>query len=374
MASRTPCVGAIALLAACGRLGFDVDGVGGDGGDGLAVLPAVSTINLGSKVALSASGGVPPYTFSLTGEGVLVDTTFIAPSRAGSSTIAVTDARGARAMATIDYRGDRLFVVGGFVGAALDGAVLSSTDGTNWAQVGALPQPRGNGALVVFDDRLFYMGGLNTGDVMTNTVYASSDGVTWAQVGTLPIATTGFTSVVHAGAMWIVGGATSNGDGVAAYRSTDGQTWTPAGSISGARHEHDLISHGGKLYVLGGHGNGLLSDVQSTTDGTSWSQPANVLTFACDFGAAGELGGRAFRICGSGCTTTEYSDDLATWTPGEPLPGERTGAQLVGFNGKLLAIGGAQDLLATTDGTSWSVAGALPAGRTRTAAVQFTPH
>lgn len=372
-----PVVLLCAALLGCGRLAFDPTS-GGDDGDGdggtLALSPATSTINVGSRVALIASGGVPPYQFAIVGEGHLVDAMFVAPSRAGESTITVTDAAGRTASALVRYRGDRLFVAGGQTGGGASPSVLSSVDGASWTPAGMLPAARANGAFVVFDDRLFYLGGLNTGGSPTNTVFASSDGVTWAQVGTLPIATTGFTSIVHRGELWIIGGATSNGDGVDAYHSTDGATWIQEAPISGPRHEHDLISHGGRLYVLGGHGNGFLEDVQSTVDGTSWSAPALALTFGADFAAAAQLGDRAIRICGAGCTTTEVSDDLITWTPAAALPGQRQGAALVAFDGRLLAIGGALDVLATTDGSAWTTVGSLPEVRTLTGAVQFTPR
>jgi len=363
---------ASALVAGCGRLGFEEVS---DRTVPVTLTPAQSTLNVGSKVELVASGGEPPYELVLSGEGTLVGTTFVAPTSAGETIVTATDALGDSAAATIRYRGERLFVVGGLVGGTAVPSVLLSEDGAIWTPAGALPVARANGALVVYDDRMYYLGGLNAGGSPTNDVFASSDGATWTLVGTLPVTNTGFTSIVHRGAMWIVGGATGNGDGVDAYSSTDGATWTPAAKIAGPRHEHDLISYRDTLYVLGGHGNGLLDDVQRTTDGTSWSPPASVLTFTADFAAAAELDDRMFRICGSGCTATESSTDLVSWTPAAALPGPRESPGLVGFGGRLFVIGGGSaDVLATIDGSSWPVVGTLPDARVRTAAVQFTPR
>jgi hypothetical protein len=118
----------------------------------------------------------------------------------------------------------------------------------------------------------------------------------------------------------------------------------------------------------------LLDDIAITTNGTSWSAPTQRLTFACDFPAAGELGDLAIRTCGSTCTNTEKSTDLINWTSAAPLPdGARESPVVLGHAGRILLIGGTATVQATTDGSAWTLVGSLPAARTRTGAVQFTP-
>jgi hypothetical protein len=254
--------------------------------------------------------------------------------------------------------------------------VLASSDGVTWAAIGNLPAARGNGAFTVYDDRMFYLGGLNAANASTTTVWTSTDGAAWTQVGALPVANTGFTATVHAGELWYVGGATAQGNSGLAYHTVDGATWTSAAAtLTPARHEHDLISRDGMLCAIGGHGDtAFLDDVQCTPDGSAWTTIGHV-TFAADFPAAGEVGDLAVRTCGTGCTATETSTDLATWTPAAPLPdGERESPALVGFGGRMLLIGGNTTVLETTDGAGWTAIGSLPAARLRTGAVQFTPH
>src|SRR5690606_20281223 len=153
----------------------------------LELEPVTSTINLGSKVQLVASGGVPPYTFSVSGGGhVDASGLFSAPSRAGDSELTVTDSALATASTTVRYAGSTLFQAGGQVAGTVTATVWSSSDGITWSPVGALPEPRTNGALIVFDDRMLYLGGNNLATVRTDTVFASTDGETWTQVGTLP--------------------------------------------------------------------------------------------------------------------------------------------------------------------------------------------
>lgn len=364
----------VIAICGCGRVGFTE--LASDT-TGLSLVPPAATINVGSRLDLVATGGTPPYLLSLEGAGSLDGWTFVAPSRAGVSRIEVSDAEGATATAQIVYRGDRLFVIGGFLGAAPTDTVLTSSDGVTWTAAGQLPVARGNGAAVVFDDQILYLGGLNSGDAATDDVFASTDGATWTAIGTLPTPLTGFTATVHAGEIWIVGGFTGASNSGDAYHSRDGITWIPAASsLAIGRHELDVISRGDRLYVLGGHSDtAFLGDIQWTTDGAQWTSSPQQLTFAADFPAAGELGDRVFRTCGTGCMETETSLDLETWTPAAPLPdGERESPALVGFAGRMLLIGGGSSVLATDDGSSWDIIGALPAARGRTTAVQLTPR
>lgn len=372
----------LAVLGACGRVGFSevANGPGGSDGSGASSLGLTAippTINVGSKAQLVVTGGTPPYTFAVTGGGTTAGSVFVAPSRAGQSTVQVTDAAGLTGTAVVSYRGDQIFVVGGDVAGAISATVLASSDGATWTQVGSLPMPRANGALVVYDDAMVYMGGLNSAGAPTPDVYRSTDGVTWTRIGSLPIANTGFTATVHLGEIWFVGGATSAGNGGTAYHSADGVTWTAAPvAMAIVRHEHDTFSRSGSLYILGGHGDAaFLDDIAITTDGTSWSAPTPRLTFACDFPAAGELGDLVIRTCGTGCTNTETSTDLIHWTPAASLPdGERESPVLLGIANRMLLIGGGTTVQATTDGSSWTQIGVLPAARLRTGGVQFTPH
>jgi len=373
----------LVALGACGRIGFS-DLVGGPGAPDASDAPQLGltatppTINLGSKAQLAVTGGTPPYTFTVAGAGVMVGSAFVAPSRAGESTVQVTDAVGAMGSTVVSYHGDQIFVVGGIVAGTEDASVLVSSDGgVTWSQAGSLPAPRANGALVVYDDAMIFMGGLSPAGAPTPDVYRSTDGSTWTRIGSLPIANTGFTATVHLGEIWFVGGATSAGNGGTAYHSADGITWTAApAAMPVVRHEHDTFSRDGSLYVLGGHGDaGFLDDIAITTDGTSWSAPAERLTFASDFPAAGELGDLVIRTCGTGCTSTETSTDLIHWTAAAPLPdGDRESPALLGIGDRMLLIGGGSTVQATTDGSAWTQIGALPASRTRTGAVQFTPH
>ncbi len=365
----------VVCLAGCGRIGFDEGIPGGDDTSALSLTPTSPVTNLGSQVRFEVTGGTPPYTFTLDGAGVLRESTFVAPSRAGRSTVTATDVDGLTGSTTITYRGDTLFLVGGRVGGSSISSVLRSDNGgVTWTQVGDLPLPRANGALVAYDDALFYIGGLDGSGNTADEVFKSTNGTSWSQVGTIPATNAGLAGTVHDGEMWIVGGNTS--DSTAAFHSIDGVTWVEApGHLAVGRHEHDLVSRDGILYVLGGHGPSLLDDIVFTTDGSTWTTASETLDFATDFAGAGELGDIMFRVCGDSCSQTETSTDGLHWTPGANLPGgPRSSPALVGFADRMLVIGGGSNVLSTIDGSSWAAIGSLPQSITLTAAVQFTPR
>lgn len=363
---------ALALVGAgCGRIGYDPVG---DGGDGLAIDPPAATINLSSSLQLTARGGTPPYGFAVTaGAGeVDVDGGFTAPARVGQTVVTVADAAGGLASATITHRGARLFLLGGQVaGAAID-EVLASDDGVTWTLVGHLPAPRDSGAALVWNDRLYYLGGIDAGGASQDDVWASPDGAAWTVVGALPYRAGSLGATVHAGALWIAGGYEA-GSYAQVYRSTDGAAWTMIGRLPTARHELDLLSADGALIALGGHDDaGYLTDVLASTDGAGWVRRGD-LTIAQDFATAAWRGPYVLRGGGFG-VAMERSRDLTTWAPVAPLPGApREAPGMVDDGDRLLVVGGGLEVLATVDGDAWTTVGALPDTRARVAAVAFTP-
>lgn len=369
----------LVLAAGCGRVQFDERSeTAGDASSTLALVlePPTATINMGSKLQLTASGGVPPYTFDVLGGGWIDPAVglFVAPSRVGTSTVRVTDAASATATAEVMYGGSTIFLAGGLVGGASVTEVRASSDGLTWNVVGALPAPRANGSLVVFDDRLLYLGGNNAG-VPQPTIYASTDGASWMLVGMLPDRVVSAAVTVHAGALWLISGYEGTVDHPEVLRSTDGVTWTNAGMFPTPRHEHDVISRDDRLVVLGGHGAIEYTDIVSSIDGATWTTSPTTLSFATDFQGGGELGDTVVRSCGQSCSTVEASSDLTNWATGTLPDGTREGPSIVNAGGRLLLFGGGRtSILASTDGIAWSVVGTLPVTISRGSATVFTPR
>jgi len=147
--------------------------------------------------------------------------------------------------------------------------VWSSTDGANWEQAPAAGwSARWDHTSLVFDNKMWVIGGLGAGQGFHNDVWSSTDGVTWTEVlpNNLVPDTTQWrgrgrlTSVVYGGKMWVMGGQDSSGlfrNDV--WYSTDGVNWTevlpntdddPTRWIK--RREHTSLVFDNEMWVMGG--------------------------------------------------------------------------------------------------------------------------
>jgi hypothetical protein len=123
------------------------------------------------------------------------------------------------AVSAVSYNG-RIFVIGGYTGglSPVSNQVLSSADGANWIQVNGANSTaplREGGTSLVFDNRIWYLGGRDYGLNQSNIVYYSIDGLNWAQAGTLPEVRSEAAGMVFNDKMWLIGG------------SVPGQAWSP---------------------------------------------------------------------------------------------------------------------------------------------------
>jgi hypothetical protein len=162
---------------------------------------------------------------------------------------------------------DRMWVMGGTSDfyknddTKLFNDVWSSADGKEWKlELANAPwSKRAHGQAVVFDGRMWIMGGgaRNPKPLPTNDVWCSEDGVNWTRV----TAAAGwkprlwFSSVVYRDRMWVLGGwSEEQGNFGDVWYSKDGKTWTELKSdlIWSKRHEHSAFVFQDKLWVAAG--------------------------------------------------------------------------------------------------------------------------
>jgi N-acetylneuraminic acid mutarotase len=172
---------------------------------------------------------------------------------------------------------ETFFVLGGITNDNSDNQVYandvwSSQGGTNWFQVTTAARwgPRTYSASVVFNNRIWVLGGIEPGIIFRNDVWYSPDGLNWI-LGTTAAAwptRQGHAAVVFNGKMWVMGGHDLS---IAGYRndvwsSADGVTWTQATNAAawGGRQAHAALAFNERLWVLGGLGNGYYNDVWSS--------------------------------------------------------------------------------------------------------------
>ena len=165
---------------------------------------------------------------------------------------------------------DRLWILGGWFGSYEPAPrdVWKSADGVSWELVTATA-PWRHGDLpmtVVFNGRMWFMGGWMEGRLpghaASNEVWSSVDGERWEQVtsgaGWTPRLAAGI--VVFKGKMWILGGIVDYyfGDEKSlrndVWSSEDGKTWTQetGGAEWAPRAFHQAVVFDGKMWIMGG--------------------------------------------------------------------------------------------------------------------------
>jgi hypothetical protein len=180
---------------------------------------------------------------------------------------------------------DRMWVLGGTESfydhseAMVKSDVWSSADGRTWdlATPNADWSGRAHGQAVVFDGRLWIMGGglWHPQHCARNDVWCTEDGERWTQV--TPAAAwkprLWFSALVYRDRMWVLGGwSKENGNFADVWVSKDGADWTQlaCGTMWTKRHEHSAFVFQDKIWIAGGHAEPVNSEVWSLSVAADW--------------------------------------------------------------------------------------------------------
>jgi hypothetical protein len=167
--------------------------------------------------------------------------------------------------------------------------VWSSNDGITWTEAtasAAFPERYGH-TCVAFNNKMWVISGSEYGIQGYNDVWSSSDGITWMMV-TDSVSWTGrwnHTSVVFDNKIWIIGGYYYSGNWLKdVWYSSDGITWsqaTDSAAFSG-REGHSSVVFNNKMWVIGGRDSiwTAKNDVWSSSDGITWTQVTASAAFA----------------------------------------------------------------------------------------------
>jgi N-acetylneuraminic acid mutarotase len=161
--------------------------------------------------------------------------------------------------------------------------VSYTSDGISWStNAGGAPFGHRQGhATVVFNDRLYLIGGLENDSTIVapmNDVWVSDDGATWTRVVEHAewAPRVNMTVVVANNGMYLYGG--DFGGGLASdecWFSVDGETWTnlTLAATGTARYVHSMLAYHNKLWIIGGVDGAItpLNDVWSSPDGQTWT-------------------------------------------------------------------------------------------------------
>lgn len=229
--------------------------------------------------------------------------------------------------------GPKLWLVGAAPPPSSSSGVWSSPNGTNWTLMSTptfLNQRSSEN--ISFNGKLLAMGGVyapgpSAGPI--GDIWTTSNGVDWTQAVTQAAfgARYGFSMVVFQGKLWVIGGlASMTGDMNDVWNSTDGINFnqvTTSGSIFSPRDGHTSVVFNNQIWVIGGRNqlqNTYFNDVWSSSDGVNWNQvTVNGSIFSPRCYQGNVVCGNAMWIVGGGNNTNSFNDvwvseDGSTWT------------------------------------------------------------
>ena len=162
-----------------------------------------------------------------------------------------------------------------------------SQDGITWTQVTANAQipPRIGFVCLVFNNKIWVIGGFDSYGRLLNDVWSSSDGIAWVQ--DTPRAQFKprfeFSGVVFNNKMWVIGGKYENDPRNRlndVWSSSDGINWTQATEHAAfsERFGQTSVAFNNKIWVIGGSNISMntpiavLDDIWFSTDGVTWTR------------------------------------------------------------------------------------------------------
>lgn len=262
------------------------------------------------------------------------------------------------------------------------GAGTMAAQSTRWHNASGWGARQGH-ATVVFNQRMWVIGGSLTDGKQAADVWSSADGANW----TLHTQHAGFSPRAHHAAvvfnnrMYIFGGDAGGYGCNDVWSSPDGANWTLETSAAAwsARRQHTVTVFNGELHLLGGrpdgyNGMGGLSDAWTSPDGINWTQGQSAPWSARHSHSACVFNG--LLVVSGGTDMTRYTADAwsfdgQAWTQltaqawSGPF-GARMGHSTFVYNGLLWAVGGfggwgpygsqhtMGDVWTSPDGVTWT--------------------
>jgi hypothetical protein len=265
--------------------------------------------------------------------------------------------------------------------------IWRSSDGINWSQVttsGSLFSARNGNGLVVFNNRLWVIGGwsdptpggLNA--IRFNDVWSSADGVTWRQetAAAAFLPRVGPAAVASGGKLWVIGGNTAAGNVNDVWSSTDGIVWTQATASAAfsSRVSPRVVAFNNEMLLIGGESNSTgTNDIWHSADGVTWAQftPVGPVFAPRMRHAVTALNGRVYVVGGVSkddyATGIRYNDvwssaDGVTWRQetASAAFSPRSLHVLVAYNNELWVVAGfgasvLNDVWRSSDAVNWRV-------------------
>ncbi len=191
---------------------------------------------------------------------------------------------------------DKVWIIGGSnLESKIINNVYSSEDGIEWTYHNShtkfnLPNITYTIPFVL-GNTLFIAGGVDGTPAVTDKIWATKDGDLWVEVGNLPTPLTGHDIAVKGDRAYVIGGSvTGASDAVdTVYMSKDGIIWQQVGTLPVGLATHTVTVYGDLLLVIGGYATGyvLQEYIFNSIDGEYWGEhgpyPDSGKSFRDDF-------------------------------------------------------------------------------------------
>jgi formylglycine-generating enzyme required for sulfatase activity len=299
---------------------------------------------------------------------------------------------GARTIPAATIHDGKAWIAGGYdLNDTMYHDVWSSNDGQSWTQSTAAAEWSGRAGLqmVSYDGKLWILGGNwwnGSSWISMNDVWYSADGSTWTQAtGGSPWQARRYHScIVYDNKMWLMGGRVNVFAMVNdVWYSTDGANWTQATASAGwsPRCSFGASVFDGKMWVFGGEyesggDHAYLNDIWSSTDGINWTQSTDAASWPARGGHAAVVRDDEIWLFGGTNNVSEFNDvwksvdgtgwekvsDAADWSG-------RTHFSAVTLDGKLLLFAGQQPSGSQFFGDVWCTPTVLITTQPRTQSV-----
>lgn len=257
--------------------------------------------------------------------------------------------------------------------------VAAPVVGSRWVQKTASAQfsAREHHSSLVFDNKMWVIGGYVWNQIPTSDVYSSADGVNWVLVstGNFPRRAE-HASVVFNNRMWIIGGADRNGSGnyvnlSDVLSSADGVTWTVETTTPafGTRLWHSCLVYDNKIWLIAGYSGDCMNDVWYSTDGRNWIRATAHAQFALrQCLTAAVFNNQMEIIAGSTYFGTNHNDvwsstNGSSWTcllpdnaapPASQFAPRRDLSSVVLGSRLYVLCGSRNDVWSSEDGVAWT--------------------
>ncbi|WP_165389039.1 kelch-like protein [Aquimarina brevivitae] len=251
----------------------------------------------------------------------------------------------------------KIWVIGGQQDLATNSAsndVWFSEDGSTWtaATLSAPFTARANHTSVVFDNKIWVIGGFDAAANYRNDVWFSSDGINWSEAtADAPFsARLGHSSVVYDNKIWVISGRSAAGYESDGWYSTDGITWVPATESADfiGRTGHSTVVFDNEMWMICGRDlSGAFAEIWHSSNGNDWTTVAADLSMlARSTHSTVVFDNKLWLTAGANDTQRLndiwYSDDGITWNELTATASfsARVGHSSVAFDNQIWVIGG----------------------------------